>query len=472
MNGTDLRAVLGRLEDAGVTATLSGDAATVVADVYHDHRQVQPGGLFCCVAGANADGHDHAPAAVAAGAAAVLGARRLELDVPQIIVDDVRRAMGPVAALVHGDPGAALRCVGVTGTNGKTTTAALIVDILVKAGRKPQVVGTLTGVRTTPEATDLQRILAGFRDDGFTDVVMEVSSHALVLHRVGGLRFAVSVFTNLSQDHLDFHGTMEEYFRAKAKLFEPGLSDRGVVDVDDAHGRLLGDAAQIPIVGFGLADAEPIRALAPASFTWRGRSVRLPLAGRFNVANALAAATATSELGIDDDTIVAALHEARTVPGRFEMIRMGQNFTVIVDYAHTPDALEKLLVAAREIAGDRRVLVTFGAGGDRDPAKRPLMGEAADAADLVVLTNDNPRSEPPDQIAAEIRAGSANPERFVVELDRRAAIARVLGAADDGDVVLIAGKGHETTQTIGAEVTAFDDRVVAAEVLAELGFVP
>ncbi len=470
MTATTATAIMARLAGHDIDATLHGDPDTVCDDVFHAHSDVRPGGLFCCVVGAHADGHDHAAAAVAAGAVGLLCERRLDLGVPEIVVDDVRAAMGPVAALVHGDPSTRLCCTGITGTNGKTTTASLLASILRAAGRSPVVFGTLSGVRTTPEATDLQRDLARAVTEGHTDVVMEVSSHALALHRVDGTSYDLAVFTNLSRDHLDFHGTMEEYFRAKARLFEPGLSAKGVVDTDDAYGRLIRDAADIPVDGFGLADAEPVLGLAPVAFTWQGEPVHLALAGRFNIANALAAASSARALGIDDAAVRAGLESADAVPGRFEMIRMGQNFTVIVDFAHTPDALVKAIAAAREIAAAGRVLVVFGAGGDRDPTKRPFMGAAAERADVIVLTNDNPRTEPPAQIADEIRGGMQEGTRATIELDRRAAIATVLEEATAGDVVLIAGKGHETTQTIGSTVRPFDDREVARAELTRLGF--
>ncbi len=465
----DAAAIVARLLRHGIAAEVHGDPDFACDDVYHDHRQVRPGGLFCCVVGTRSDGHDHASAAVEAGAVALLGERRLDLGVPQIVVDDVRVAMGPVAALVHGDPSAELCCVGITGTNGKTTTAALLGSVLRTAGHDPEIIGTLTGVRTTPEATDLQRELARARAAGRTHVVMEVSSHALALHRVDGMHYAVSVFTNLSRDHLDFHGTMEEYFRAKARLFEPDLSALAVVDVDDAHGRLLRDAAAMPVEGFSAADAEPVEGLAPIECTWAGERVRLALAGRFNVANVVAAASAARALGVDDAAVRAGLEAAGPVPGRFELIGSAQPFVVIVDFAHTPDGLDKAVSAAREIAGAGRVLVVFGAGGDRDRTKRPLMGAAVGAADRVVITNDNPRSEDPERIAAEILAGVSDPERVTVQLDRAAAIATALDAATSGDVVLIAGKGHETTQTIGTTVTAFDDREVVRKLLVRRG---
>ncbi|UDY35973.1 UDP-N-acetylmuramoyl-L-alanyl-D-glutamate--2,6-diaminopimelate ligase [Dermatobacter hominis] len=363
------------------------DDSTPVVAVTHDSRRVGPGTLFCCVVGGRADGHDFAPAAVAAGAVALLVERHLDPStlphpVAQLLVDDVRAAMAPAAAEVYGHPAERLRTVGVTGTNGKTTVVSTIAHVLRSAGREVGAIGTLTGARTTPEATDLQAQLAQMVADGVTDVAMEVSSHALVLHRVDAMTFDVAVFTNLGQDHLDFHGTPEAYFAAKAVLFDPGRSRRGIVDVDDVRGRLLVDVAPAghPMVPVSLADAGEIRfTVDGSSFTWRGRPVTFPLPGRHNVANALLAAEACAALGVDDDDIAAALAGVPAVPGRFEAVRAGQSFDVVVDYAHTPDALEAVLEAARELAAGR-VLVVFGCGGDRDTAKRPRMGEVASAA--------------------------------------------------------------------------------------------
>lgn len=476
MTGVPLTAVTDRLGSVGLPATITGDPGVVVDDVFHDDRQVRPGGLFCCVEGTRFDGHDRAGAAVRAGAVALLCAHPVDVAVPQIVVADVRASMGPAAAVVHGDPATRLRCIGITGTNGKTTTAALLAEILRAAGSSPQVIGTLTGVRTTPEAPELQRRLAAASRAGADVVVMEVSSHALAQHRVDGMRFDLAVFTNLSRDHLDYHGTMEEYFRAKARLFEPELADQGVVDTDDTHGRLLADSAPIPVRTFGHADAEPIIDLAPIEFTWAGAPVTMALAGDFNISNALAAATAASVLGIDDATIRAGLAAAPVVPGRFETVDAGQPFTVVVDYAHTPDGLAGALAAARRVAGDARVLVAFGAGGDRDRDKRPLMGAAAArGAEVVVITTDNPRSEDPDGIAEAIRYGidQADTVRGPVVhtiADRRRAITEIVALAREGDVVVIAGKGHETTQTIGDTVFDFDDRVVVGEALAAAGW--
>jgi UDP-N-acetylmuramoyl-L-alanyl-D-glutamate--2,6-diaminopimelate ligase len=459
--------------DAAVAALpvrrVVGDGSVEVTGITHDSRRVRPGDLFCCVRGERADGHDFAPAAVAAGASALLCERDLDLPVPRVVVPDTRAAMGPVADAVFGHPSRRLAVVGVTGTNGKTTTVHLLATVCEHAGMPCGVIGTLTGVRTTPEAPDLQASLAGFVDGGKRAVAMEVSSHALDLHRVDAVRFSVAVFTNLGRDHLDFHETVEAYFRAKARLFEPERSAVGVVNADDPHGRLLLEAARIPTRPFSLADAADLQAgVAGSTFTWQGHGVRLRLGGLFNVTNALAAATAARELGIEAAAIAAGLSAAEPVPGRFERIDVGQPFAVVVDYAHTPEALEQVLRAAR--GGGGRVIVVFGCGGDRDPTKRPLMGAvAARLADVAVITSDNPRHEDPMAIIADIRAGAAEGgAEVVVEPDRRAAIATALGTARPGDVVVLAGKGHEAVQEVGGRAVPFDDRVVVRELLAEV----
>lgn len=437
----------------------------------HDSRRVPPGALFCCVVGSTFDGHDLAADAVASGAAALLCERPLPLPVPQVVVPSVRAAMGPAASALAGDPSKDLTVIGVTGTNGKTTVVQLLASILESAGLRAAVIGTLTGVRTTPEAPELQERLAELRDDGFDAVAMEVSSHALELHRVDGTRFDVAVFTNLSRDHLDFHEDMAAYFAAKARLFEPGRAERAVLDLDDPHGRLLRDAATIPSVGFSLEEAEDLE-LGPdgSTFRWRGVEVRCGLAGRFNVANALAAATAAEAIGIAPADIAAGLAAAGPVPGRFELVVEGQPYLAVVDYAHTPDGLEKVLLTARELAGDRRVLVVFGAGGGRDRDKRPMMGEvAARLADLVVVTTDNPRHEQPDDIIADVERGMADVPDLRTEPDRRSAIGIAVAEARAGDVLIVAGKGHELTQTIGDEVLPFDDRDVLRAAIAASG---
>ncbi|MCB0964618.1 MAG: UDP-N-acetylmuramoyl-L-alanyl-D-glutamate--2,6-diaminopimelate ligase [Acidimicrobiales bacterium] len=464
-----IRALEGRA--AGADPRLVGDPAVAVTVAVHDSRAVAPGCLYCCIPGARHDGHDFAGGAVEAGATALLVERELDLPVPQLVVPSVREAIGPVAALLAGDPSEHLEVVGVTGTNGKTTTTHLLAAILEAAGRSCGTIGTLTGARTTPEAPELQAQLAAMVAEGRDAVAMEVSSHALDQHRVDGTRFRVGVFTNLSQDHLDHHETMEAYFAAKARLFTPELCDVAVVNRDDTRGRLLAEVAAVPTRSYGLDDvADLVLSASGSAFTWRGQPVHLPLPGRFNVANALAAATAAAELGIGADAVAAGLAAAGVVAGRFERVEVGQPFLAVVDYAHTPEGLAELLGAARELTAGR-VIVVFGAGGDRDHSKRPLMGEAAAAgADLVVLTTDNPRSEDPAAIISAVRAGIDDETDLLVEPDRAAAIAAAVGAAGPDDAVVVAGKGHETTQVVGTEATPFDDRLVLADAIAATGW--
>ena len=478
---------LGQLIAAYPDARRGGaDGDPDVRAVVHDTDDVIAGSLFCCVRGARVDGHDLAAGAVAAGAVALVVDHVLPLAVPQVVVPDVRRAMGPLAAAFWGNPSHDLVVVGVTGTSGKTTVTHLLCPVLEASGLAScAIMGTLSGARTTPESTDLQAMLAAERDRvgagagaGRGAVAMEVSSHGLALHRVDGTRFAVAVFTNLSQDHLDFHQTMDEYFEAKAALFTPGFTDRAVICSDDPRGRELlarlnGTRSELTATAYTLADAEELT-LSPAgaSFRWRGEPVGLALSGRFNVVNALAAAAAAEALGIEPDVVARGLSAAGPVPGRFEAIDVGQRFTVLVDYAHKPDALDQALRAASElVAAGRWLRVVFGCGGDRDMAKRPLMGEVATRrADHVVLTSDNPRSEDPQAIIDDIRAGIPPGTRatVAVEPDRRRAIEHTLAEARPGDVVLIAGKGHETTQTIGDTVRPFDDREMARAALSAL----
>jgi UDP-N-acetylmuramoyl-L-alanyl-D-glutamate--2,6-diaminopimelate ligase len=451
--------------------TAVGDLDVDVLAITHDSRQVVDGTLFCCVPGAAFDGHDFAAGAVEAGATALLCERRLPVDVPQLVVPSVRRAMGPLAAALFGVPSDALGTIGVTGTNGKTTVVHLIAAIAAAAGRTCGVIGTLTGARTTPEAPELQAQLAAMRDAGGDLVAMEVSSHALDLHRVDGTRFRVAIFTNLSQDHLDHHRTMEAYFAAKARLFGPDLCDLAVINLDVPHGRLLADTARVPFVGYSLDDVEDLRITADgSSFRWHGRDVHVPLPGRFNVANALAAATAAEAIGLPLDAVVAGLASADHVDGRFERIDRGQPFLAAVDYAHTPDGLRELLGAARELTAGRVILV-FGAGGDRDPGMRPQMGEAAgELADVVLLTTDNPRGEDPAAIISAVQRGIDASTDLRIEPDRAAAIALAVAEAGPGDVVLVAGKGHETVQIVGDVITPFDDRTVLRDALAAAGW--
>ncbi len=458
--------------DLRLSTSASPDGGTDVQliDASHDSRSIGPGWLFCCVPGQIVDGHDFAAKAVEAGAAALLVERELEFDVPQIVVDDVRSAMGQAAAAVHGHPSEKLKVVGVTGTNGKSSTVQLLVDVFTAAGFTADLIGTLKGARTTPESTDLQRLLSQAVEDGLDIMAMEVSSHALSLSRVAGTRFAAAVFTNLTHDHLDFHGTVENYFLAKAQLFDSAFTSVAVVNADDEFGlRLLnGQHSDVEsVTPYRLSDALHLRFAGPLShFEWRGIAVDLPLAGAHNVSNALAAATTASLLGLDDQTIAAALGTTEPVRGRFELVERGQPFLVAVDYAHTPDALDAALTAARQAAGTANVLVVFGCGGDRDVQKRPEMGRVAEGgADTVIVTSDNPRSEDPAAIMDAIRDGLQHPQaaRFVV--DRREAIELAIGLAEPGDVVVVAGKGHETYQTVGDKTFDFDDRLVVEQTL-------
>jgi UDP-N-acetylmuramoyl-L-alanyl-D-glutamate--2,6-diaminopimelate ligase len=441
-----------------------------VVDLTHDSRAVSPGWAFACVPGAAHDGHDYADAAVEAGAVLLIVDRPLPAAAPQLVVSDVRAAMGFAAAEVHGRPADGLRLVGITGTNGKTTATKLVGAIADAAGLRHREHGTLSGARTTPESPDLQRRLAGDLADGVELVVMEVSSHALTLHRVDGCRFDVVAFTNLSQDHLDLHVTMEAYFRAKASLFVPGLAECGVTNLDDRYGRLLLDAADIPMTGFSVDDVTEVEVgLAHHRFTWHGVRFEVPLGGRFNLENTLCALAVADRLGIDAETAARGLRTLDPVPGRYEIATdPGHPFTVIVDYAHTPDGLVELFSSVRDDAGAGRVIGVFGCGGDRDRDKRPAMGAAvAEHADLVVVTSDNPRHEDPSAIIDDALAGIAERDRnrVTVEVDRRAGIAAALEMAQPGDVVVVAGKGHEATQTIGDTASPFDDRTVVRELL-------
>jgi UDP-N-acetylmuramoyl-L-alanyl-D-glutamate--2,6-diaminopimelate ligase len=472
---------------------LRGDRKVDVVDLTHDSRRVRPGACFACVVGARTDGHVHAPEAVAAGAVALLVERSLDLGVVEAEVRDVRVALGPAASNLHGHPSRAMRCLGVTGTNGKTTTTYLLESIARAAGERVGLVGT-TGARvdgaavaldhTTPEATDLQALLAEMRDTGVDTVAMEVSSHALAQHRIDGTWFACAGFTNLSHDHLDYHGSVDAYFAAKASLFEPERAAAAAINLDDEFGAELARQTRrngMPTITFALDDkfadigADDIALEASgASFTVHDRRdnssalVHSSLPGMFNIANALAAAAMSLASGIDFDAVATGLDASILVPGRLERIDAGQPFTVFVDYAHAPAALTSALLAARDLARDHAVIVVFGCGGDRDRDKRPVMGRAAgDGADFVILTSDNPRSESADAIAAEVLVGlEAGSAPFVVEQDRRAAIGIALDRARPGDVVLVAGKGHETGQTAGGVTTPFDDRLVASEELA------
>jgi UDP-N-acetylmuramoyl-L-alanyl-D-glutamate--2,6-diaminopimelate ligase len=463
-------------------AVLGSPDPVEVRDLAYDARRVTAGAAFFAVRGATADGHDFAAQAVENGAAVLVVERAVEPEVPQLVVVDSRAAMATAADVFFGEPTRELEVAGVTGTNGKTTTAFLLYAILAAAGRRPGLLGTVESrvggesrpvVRTTPEAIDLQRTFREMLDAGDRSVALEASSHAAVLHRLDRVRFDALVFTNLTQDHLDFHDTMEEYFQAKRKLFTGAAPPPAAVNVGDAWGRQLAeelaDVNRAPLVTFGLADDAEIRPEhlvldgAGARFTAGGIELETSLRGRFNVENVLGAVAAGILLDLDEEAIAAGVKALEGVPGRFEAVDEGQPFTVIVDYAHTPDSLDNVLRTAREIAAGR-VLAVFGAGGDRDRGKRPLMGKiAADLADVVVVTSDNPRSEQPVAIIQDILQGAGT--NVEIDPDRSSAIARAIELAEPGDVVVIAGKGHEQGQEIAGEKHPFDDRLVAREAL-------
>lgn len=478
-----------------VLVELRGGHDLLVGSLAYDSRTAEPGALFFCVPGMMSDGHDHAATAASRGAVAVVAERPTEVRVPHVFVRDARRALARVAAEWFGHPSRDLLMVGVTGTNGKTTTVFLIDAILRAAGHTTGLIGTIetrigrerrAGVRTTPDSLDLQRLLAEMRAASVTAVAMEVTSHALVLHRVDTITYASAAFTNLTQDHLDFHRDMEDYFAAKRSLFTRERASAGASNLDDPSGRRLYEEAAIPTIGYGVAPDAEVRAenvgIGPTGTRFRMRTPRgdadieTSLIGAFNVSNCLAAAAACLQAGISLDAIHAGLHGLDAVPGRFESVDEGQPFSVVVDYAHTPDSLDNVLREARRIAETRqppaRVVCAFGCGGDRDAAKRPLMGAVvARLADVVIVTSDNPRSEEPKAIIDEVLEGviAHRPDGpdLVLE-DRREAIERALGAAEPGDVVVIAGKGHETGQEFADRTIPFDDRLVARDVLRRL----
>ena len=482
-------------------ATAAGDvlvrapaAELSVTGLAYDSRAVEKGHLFFCVPGTVTDGHEFAGQAVQEGAAALCVERPTDAGVPEVFVSDARRAMARMAAAFHGRPADDLLLLGVTGTNGKTTTAFLLESILRAAHLETGLIGTIetrvagerrAGVRTTPESLDLQELFAEMRAAGVKAVAMEVTSHALVLQRVESLRFAVGAFTNLSQDHLDFHASMEDYFAAKRSLFTPERCERAVVNLDDPFGVRLFEESLIPSIGFGRDERASVRAVDVRSGPWGSEfileidgvgetKVSIPLVGHFNVSNCLAAAAVAWQAGLDLPTIQNGLERVHSVPGRFEAVDAGQPFTVVVDYAHTPDSLDNVLRGARSLAGSHRVICAFGCGGDRDKGKRPLMGAvAARLADVIVVTSDNPRSEDPHEIIDSILEGvtAERPDGpDAVLADRAAAIERILGEARAGDVVVIAGKGHETGQEFADRTIPFDDRIVARAALVRLGY--
>jgi UDP-N-acetylmuramoyl-L-alanyl-D-glutamate--2,6-diaminopimelate ligase len=457
-----------------------------VLDLAYDAREVTPGALFFCVPGRRADGHDFAADAVAAGASALVVERPLDLAVPQLVVVDARAAMADAAVEFFDHPSRTLALAGVTGTNGKTTTAFLLFAVLAAAGLRPGLLGTVEvrvggerrpAVHTTPEAIDLQRVLREMVEAGDRSCAVESTSHGSELGRLQGTRFSALVFTNLSQDHLDLHGTMERYFDAKRRLFVEGEPPPAAVNVGDPYGQRLADELRArdraPLVTFALDGDADVKAerlelsSRGARFSASGIQLATPLLGRFNVENVLGTVAAARLLDLPDEAVARGVASVHGVPGRFEPVDEGQPFLVVVDYAHTPDSLETALRTARDLT-EGRIICVFGCGGDRDRTKRPMMGRAAsEGSDIAIVTSDNPRSEDPDAIIREVLDGVTG--EVEVEPDRALAIARAVEAAGPADFVLIAGKGHEQGQESGGRTVPFDDREVARDALRRLG---
>jgi UDP-N-acetylmuramoyl-L-alanyl-D-glutamate--2,6-diaminopimelate ligase len=488
-----------RVEDLleGVEARLLQGAPEKVTGVSYDSRTVEPGEAFFCIKGLITDGHLHTGQAVEKGASLLVVERMPDDELPPetavVKVPDTRAALARGSANFFGRPSSELKLVGVTGTNGKTTTTFLVENIFKKAEKVTGLIGTVENhigdrvepvTRTTPESMDLQRLLRRMVDSGVEIAVMEVSSHALELHRVDACDFDVVVFTNLTQDHLDFHISLEEYFGAKRRLFEGGEfgEDRiALINIDDGFGRRLLEETQLPTRSYGLDPGAKVRA-SDIEVSSEGNRFKLDLygeempvstrlQGRFNVYNCVSAAGAAYELDAGSSSILSGLESLHGVPGRFENIDCGQSFTVIVDYAHTPDGVRSLLEACREVSGGR-VMIVVGCGGDRDRSKRPLMGAAAaEISDRCIFTSDNPRGEDPGSIIEMILEGVRGrfpPEKYMVEVDRREAIRKAFSLAEPGDLVVIAGKGHESGQIFADGVIPFDDRQVARECLKEV----
>ncbi len=461
-----------------IVSILGDPRGVLVSGISFDSRDVSAGDVFCAIAGEHFDGHLFIQDAVARGAVAVVVERFVPLPIVQIRVlpGSMRVQMAKLASTFYGNPSARMPMVGITGTNGKTTTSFMLASIARASGHSPFVLGTLSGYRTTPESPVIQRSLHDALEEENDVAIMEVSSHALDQHRVDEIIYDIGIFTNLTQDHLDYHHTMDAYFMAKARLFETQRCRMGIVNIDDPWGLRLIRDSQVAMETYSIDDAVDLAMDADGSeFRLEGKLVRIGAAGKHNVYNALAAAKAAKRLGYAIEAIQAGLIAFRGVSGRLERIEEGQPFKVIVDFAHTPVALEAVLEAARVITPEgRRVIVVFGCGGDRDRRKRPLMGEVAESlADITILTSDNPRSEDPVVIIQEILSGMTKSaltvlgesSQVIVKADRREAIQLALSVAEEDDVVVIAGKGHETKQTIGQSEVAFSDQEVARSIL-------
>lgn len=465
-----------------VHGTLIGDGDPEIRDVTHDSRQVEQGSLYVAIRGERADGHSFVPESVAGGAVAVCVDHEVTAGVPQLIVGDTRQVLGDLASAVHDYPSKDVAVVGVTGTNGKTTVTHYVESVALDAGLVTGLVGTIhtraagktiPATLTTPEASDFQRLLAGMRDDGVSLVASEVSSHALDFGRVRGTRFAVAAFTNLSQDHLDFHGDMSSYLAAKKRLFTDYEVGTAVINIDDEAGAAIAAEHHGQLLTVGVDGDISVRDISPLGTgtrirfgtPWGTADVTAPVLGEFNAANLVLAAACTLAAGIPFDDVVAGMGSVAGVPGRFEVVSGDDPIMVIVDYAHTPEAVATALETGRRLGGGR-VIALLGAGGDRDRQKRPAMGRALSRADLAVVTTDNPRTENPEEIAAAVISGIDRESDHVLEIDRRTAIDLAIGAAEDADVVLILGRGHEPMQDLGTEKVPFDDREAASASLA------
>jgi UDP-N-acetylmuramoyl-L-alanyl-D-glutamate--2,6-diaminopimelate ligase len=458
------------LDDVSIDVATS---SLEISRVEIDSRRCGPGALFFAMPGTHQHGAAFAREAVALGAECVVGDIKMDLDAPVIVVpqSQLPALLAHASATISGHPETKTKLVGVTGTNGKTSVTTILASLARTLGWNAASIGTLTNERTTPAGPELYRTLAqlvaGFDPEEHRSVVaLEVSSHAIAQRRVDGLRFCVAAFTNLSHDHLDYHGTMEEYFLTKARLFQSEYAKHAVIWVDDPYGQRLSELTDLPLTRVSRSDAsEVVSSLRGSTFFWRQHLVNSPLVGGYNVDNALIAMAIMSALGADDAQIAASMRDVNSVPGRFDVL-YGRGITVIVDYAHTPEGLERLLDDVRTLQPEGRIITVFGAGGDRDRSKRPDMGRAAAwASDLAIITSDNPRSEEPDDIIDAVMSGVGPDARVLRESDRRLAIALAIESASAGDVVVIAGKGHESTQTVGELVIPLDDRVIAKELL-------
>ena len=475
--GKSMSELAGQIEGARVV----GPTNILVTDLTHDSRLVEAGSMYLALRGANVDGHVFVDAAVAGGAAAICVDHEVATDVGQLVVPDTRKIAGELAATIHDHPSRSLDVIGVTGTNGKTTVTHFIESIAKESGLVTGLIGTIQtryagksvdSAMTTPEATDFQRLLAEMRDEGVSLVAMEVSSHALDFGRVASTRFAVAAFTNLSQDHLDFHGDMGSYRAAKERLFREYDVNTAVVNIDDPVGRELADTFQGELLTVGTVGDIAISGLTPLAggsrFTistpWGRTELSAPVLGDFNVSNLAVSAACCLAAGVSFDDVTVGMTRVAGVPGRFEIVSGTDPIVVIVDYAHTPEGVARAVETAHTLT-DGRVIGVIGAGGDRDRAKRPAMGAAVARADLAVLTSDNPRSEDPGTIVDAVASGVSEGAHTVVEVDRRRAIDIAIGAAEDGDVILVLGRGHEPFQQVAGERIPFDDRQVAAESL-------